>query len=339
MFLLIHRMKRASIKDIARIAGVSVATVSYVLNKKEGSRISQQTREKILEIADSINYVPNKIAKSLKMSRSKLIGLILADISSGFYSTMARCIEDEAIKLGYTLIIGSSDESPEKFKKLTELFAEHQVDGMIVAPIMDSDDTLRKLIKEEYPVITIDRYLKDVDLPGVLVNNFEISEEIFDFLKAKKFEEILYVGYNTELPHLLDRQHGFDKQFPGSGISYKQVLVGLENRKEEIHNALEKNLNLSKRTAVYFASNKLGIAGMSYFIKHNIKVPEDLSMITFDEAEAYELFPIELTYVKQPLKDMAKMAIKLIDDEITCYKNEGERVTFKAKLIQKNSVQ
>lgn len=331
-------MKRASIKDIARIAGVSVATVSYVLNKKEGSRISQQTKEKILEIADSINYVPNKIAKSLKMSRSKLIGLILADISNGFYSTMARCIEDEAIKLGYTLLIGSSDENPEKFKQLTELFAEHQVDGMIVAPIIDSNDTLKKLIKDEYPVVTIDRYLKDIHLPGVLVNNFEVSEQVFDFLKAKNFEEILYVGYSTEVPHLLDRQYGFEKHFPESGISYKKVLVGMENRKEEIHNALEKQLDLSKRTAVYFTSNKLGIAGMSYFIKHHIKVPEDLSMITFDEAEAYELFPIELTYVKQPLKDMAKTIIKLIDDEITCYKKNSERVTFKAKLIHKDSV-
>ncbi|WP_312901007.1 LacI family DNA-binding transcriptional regulator, partial [Chryseobacterium taichungense] len=97
-------MKRASIKDIARLAEVSVATVSYVLNQKEGSRISEATRKRILEVAQNINYTPNKIAKSLKMRKSKLIGLIVADISNDFYSNIARSIEDEAMKLGYTLL-------------------------------------------------------------------------------------------------------------------------------------------------------------------------------------------------------------------------------------------
>lgn len=331
-------MKRASIKDIAKIAGVSVATVSYVLNKKVGSRISEATKEKILSVAETINYKPNKIAKSLKMSKSKLIGLILADISNDFYSNIVRNIEDEAMKLGYTLLIGSSDENPEKFKKLTELFSEQQVDGMILAPVVDSDDTILKLIQQEYPIITIDRYLKNVNIPGIMINNSEISESICELLVEKDFEEIIYVGYDTKLQHLLDRQEGFDKRISTADIQYKKILIGLDDITQEIYKGLDETLDLSKKTALYFSSNKLGIAGLSYLIKKNIKVPEDISVIAFDETEAYRLFPTEISYVQQPLNEMAKEAVKLLDDQINNYMPNGKKIIFPAKLMNRNSV-
>jgi len=332
-------MKRASIKDIARIAGVSVATVSYVMNKKEGSRISEATKKKILEVAKEVKYTPNKIAKSLKMSKSKLIGLIVADISNDFYSNIARNIEDEAMKMGYTLLIGSSDETPEKFRKLMELFSEQQVDGMIVAPVLDSDEAINKFISEEYPLVTIDRYLKNVDIPGVMINNFEISEQICDHLVNKDFEEIIYVGYDTKLPHLLDRQDGFDKRISASDIHAKRLLIGIQNITEDLHAQLKENVDLSKKTAIYFSSNKLGIAGLRYLIDHNIKVPEDLSVIAFDETEAYHLFPTEVSFIQQPLIDMAKESVKLIDSQINNYDPNGKRVTFDAKFMERSSVE
>lgn len=332
-------MKRASIKDIARIAEVSVATVSYVLNRKEGSRISEATRKKVFEVAENINYTPNKIARSLKMSKSKLIGLIVADISNDFYSNIARNIEDEAMKLGYTLLIGSCDENPEKFRKLTELFSEQQVDGMIIAPVVDSDEAINKLIREEYPVVTIDRYLKNVSLPGVMINNAEISEYICDHLVSRKFDEIIYVGYDTELPHLLDRQDGFDRRISESGISAKRILIGIHTIAEEISVKMKENIDLSKRTAVYFSSNKLGIAGLRYLIDSNIKVPEDLSVVAFDETEAYYLFPTEISFVQQPLTDMAKESVNLLDSQISNYTPDGKRVTLNARFMERGSVE
>ncbi|KMQ68441.1 ribose operon repressor [Chryseobacterium sp. FH2] len=332
-------MKRTSIKDIAKIAGVSVATVSYVLNKKEGSRISDATKKKILEIAEAINYIPNKIARSLKTNKSKLIGLIVADISNDFYSNIARNIEDEAMKFGYTLLIGSSDENPEKFKKLTELFSEQQVDGMIVAPVVDSDGAINKLIKEEYPIVTIDRYLKNVNIPGVMINNSEISEYVCDFLTEKKCNEIIYVGYDTKLPHLQDRQEGFEKCIATKNITAKKLLIGIHNITEDIYQGLDENFSKSKnKTAIYFSSNKLAVAGLSYLNKNNIRVPQDVSVIAFDETEAYKLFPTEIDYVRQPLMEMAKESVKLLDAQINNYVPNGKKVAFSAQLINKNSV-
>jgi len=194
------------------------------------------------------------------------------------------------------------------------------------------------LIKEEYPIVTIDRYLKNVNIPGVMINNAEISESICDTLINKGFEEIIYVGYDTKLPHLLDRQEGFDKRIAVSDIPAKKILIGLGNITEDVHNGLKENLNLSKKTALYFSSNKLGIAGLSYLIKENIKVPKDVSVIAFDETEAYLLFPTEVSFIQQPLTEMAKEAVKLLDAQIDNYTPDGKKITFPAKLINKNSV-
>lgn len=336
-----NQMKRPSIKDIATLAGVSVATVSYVLNKKEGQRISEETRKKIFNIAETINYTPNKIAKSLKTNTTKLLGLIVADISNEFYSHMARNLEDKALKLGYTLIIGSSDENAEKFKKLTELFSQQQVDGMIVAPVAGSEKTLENLINNKYPIVTIDRYLKEVEIAGITINNQEIAETTTHLLLKKDFSTIIYIGYKTELPHLLDRQYGFEKAVRSSEkpVEVQYILVGLDNIAKEVHLQLEMMLGKTPaNAALYFSSNKLAVAGLSYIVKNNIKVPEQVSVVAFDETDAYDLFPTEITYIQQPIEEMAEEAIKLLDEQISNYTATGKRVTLSAKLVPKASL-
>ncbi|MBO9691324.1 LacI family DNA-binding transcriptional regulator [Chryseobacterium sp.] len=334
-------MKRSSIKDIAKMAGVSVATVSYVLNRKEGQRISEETQKKILEIAETINYTPNKIAKSLKTSKTKLLGLIVADISNEFYSHIARNLEDKALKLGYTLIIGSSDENADKFKKLTELFSQQQVDGMIVAPVAGSEKTLENLINIKYPIVTIDRYLKGVAIPGITIDNQEIAESTTSLLLNKDFDKMIYIGYETELPHLLDRQHGFEKAVRSSKktVETQYLLVGLENIAHEVHSQLENMLGKKpENTALYFSSNKLAVAGLSYIVKNNIKVPKQISVLAFDETDAYQLFPSEISYIQQPIEEMAEEAIKLLDRQINDYIETGKKITLSAKFINKQSV-
>lgn len=334
-------MKRSSIKDIAKLAGVSVATVSYVLNRKEGQRISEETRKKIFEIAETINYTPNKIAKSLKTNKTKLLGLIVADISNDFYSHIARNLEDKALQLGYTLIIGSSDENAEKFEKLTQLFSQQQVDGMIVAPVAGSEKTLENLIQLKYPVVTIDRYLKGVSVPGITIDNQEIAERTTSLLLNKGFDKMIYIGYETELPHLLDRQHGFEKAISSSSktADIQYLLVGLENIAQEVRAQLENSLGKRpENTALYFSSNKLAVAGLSYLVKNDIKVPKQVSVIAFDETDAYDLFPAEITYIQQPIEEMAEEAIKLLDGQINDYTATGKRITLSAKLVAKASL-
>ena len=150
--------KRVSLKDIAKKAGVSTATVSYVLSKKENSGISAEVSEKIKKIAEELDYRPNQIAKSLQSGKTLTIGLILADISNPFFAHIARIIEDEAKKHDYTVIFGSSDENASKSRDLIQFLTNRQVDGFIIAPAEDSEKDIKLLKKQNIPFVLIDRF-------------------------------------------------------------------------------------------------------------------------------------------------------------------------------------
>lgn len=334
-------MKSTSIKDIAKIAGVSVATVSYVLNKKEGQKISEATKARILQIAKDINYQPNKAAKGLKTSKSKLLGLVVADISNEFYSTLARKIENEALKLGYSLIIGSSDENAEKFQMLVELFSQQQVDGLIIAPVAGSEKCLNDLVTKEYPVVMVDRFIEEVKIPAIVINNKEISKKATQKLIEKNFDTLVYIGYKTSLAHLLDRERGFDEAVSNAENHSRteKLLVGLKGISEEIQDGLQVLLGSKpKNTALYFSSNKLAVSGLKYLLQNDIKVPQDVSVLAFDETEAYSLFPTKITFLQQPLDEMAGKAVEVLDALIGHYQADGAMTILSSELIEGESI-
>ena len=141
--------KKIALKDVAQHIGVSAALVSYVLNGKEKeARVGADMAKKIRKAAAELNYQPNLIAKSLKMGKTKTIGLIVADISNPFFSSIARIVEDEAKKHGYVVIFGSSDESADKQLDLIDVFSTRLVDAFIIAPAAGTEDQIRNICQE-----------------------------------------------------------------------------------------------------------------------------------------------------------------------------------------------
>src|SRR5437867_1925426 len=143
--------KRISLKDIAQKVGVSTALVSYVLNNQKEGRIKKEVAQKIRDTAKALNYRTNQIARSLKMSKTFTLGLIVSNISNPFSSGLARIIEDEADKHKYTVIFGSSDENATKFSKLVDTFLNRQVDGLIVAPPEGAEAEITYLQQQGIP--------------------------------------------------------------------------------------------------------------------------------------------------------------------------------------------
>ncbi|MCH5715298.1 LacI family DNA-binding transcriptional regulator [Niabella hibiscisoli] len=146
-----RKIRKSILKDIAREVGVSVALVSYVLNNRFENRINKDVAEKIRTTARRLHYQPNQIAKSLKTNKTFTIGLVVADISNPFSSGLARIIEDEGAKYGYTVIFGSSDEDLVKFETLTNAFINRQVDGLILLPPAGSEPLLLRLQQMRFP--------------------------------------------------------------------------------------------------------------------------------------------------------------------------------------------
>lgn len=334
-------VKKSSIKDVAKLAGVSIASVSYVLNNTPNKSIKEATITRILDAAKELNYTANKIARSLKTQKSYTIGLIVADIANPYFSQLARFIEDEAEKKGYTLIIGSSDESDMKFAKLLTLFRDRMVDGLIIAPVEGSKTPAELASLKDVPFVLIDRKVPGFDASAVLINNRAISAKTVQHLLAQGKKKITLVMYNTGITSLTDRKEGYFDALKSNGIAVDESMVVYINEKnidDDMDGSLSALFNSSnKPDALFFITNKLSVSGLRWLVENNIKVPQDVAIVAFDQTDAYKLFPVPVTFIKQPLPAIAGKAMELLLDKIDNEDAPVEIHELEAKLKIKAS--
>jgi LacI family transcriptional regulator len=333
--------KKVSLKDIAQKVGVSIALVSYVLNNKKEGRINKEVASKIKDTAQALNYRTNQIAKSLKTNKTNTIGLIVSDISNPFSSSLARIIEDEADRNGYTVIFGSSDEDVQKSQKLVETFINRQVDGLIIAPSEDSIPQLKYLQEEGIPFVLIDRYFPELKTNYVTLDNFKAAYEATEHFLHASYKRIGLITYKSSLHNLDERKEGYISAFNSSQIDFRKDWIRevcYDNIKEGVEKAISYLLSLKEPVdAVLFASNTLAVHGLKYINRHNIKVPEELGIISFDESDALDLFRPALTYIKQPLQEMGQTATKILLDNID-RNNKITQIKMDGELVIRNSV-
>lgn len=336
--------KKVSLKDIANQLGVSVALVSYVLNGKLSTRINAETASKIRNLAKELNYTPNQIAISLKNSKTFTIGLIVADISNIFYSTIANFIEEEANQFGYNVLFGSAYENHLRFQSILEVFIAKQVDGLILAVPEGGEVFLERLNQVNIPFVILDREFDTVDPSKIVnINNYEASANVVEHLNENGFKKIGAIALVSNLVHLSARKQGFidtvkSKMQIEEPLFYEIVEHKLD---QEIENVVLKAIEVDGVDALYFLTSRIAMAGLSVLARHNINVPEQVGVVCFDEADAYRIFKKELTYVKQPLQLMSKRAVQLIlgaSATSTTSKFDTELVIKESSLNPANSL-
>ena len=333
--------KRIGLKDIAQQVGVSIALVSYVLNNQKEDRISQEVADKIRQVAKDLNYQPNHIAKSLKLQKTFTIGLIVADISNPYSSQIARIIEDEAMAKGYTVIFGSSDENLEKSTAIIKALVNRQVDGFIIAPVADSQTFLMELEAQNVPFVLVDRYFPNKAFSYIAIDNYEASFNAVKHLLDKGRKNIGLVNYDTSLLHMNERTRGYKAALSINKAHYTKDFiqeVSTEHSQSEIETRLNHLLQLNPPIdAVLFCSNKLAISGLKYLKNAKVKVPQELAIVAFDYADAYDLFATSITHVQQPLEKLGKQAIAALIGKIEHYDNSLIQVHLDTTLIVQES--
>src|SRR5690348_6892120 len=218
--------KKVSLKDVALHLGVSTALVSYVINNKEKeARVGPEMAKKIRKAVAELNYQPNLIAKSLKSGKTNTIGLIVADISNPFFSSIARIIEDEARNQGYVVIFGSSDESAEKSQALINVFLNRQVDAFIIAPAENTEKQIKALKNAGIPVVLIDRYFPGVPSDSVRINNTEVSKKAVTHLIKEDRKHIALLTYKTKLAHINERTEGYKQALKAHGLKTGKKMI------------------------------------------------------------------------------------------------------------------
>ncbi len=330
-------MTRVSLKTIAKELGVSTATVSLVLNgKNKKGRVSEEISRKIIAKAKELNYSPNVLAKGLKMGQSKTIGLIVADISNVFFGTLALHIQNYAEKEGYTVVIGNTNEKLEETQKMINFLNSHQVDGLIITPAEGSKELMQKLILQNVPLVLVDRCYPELNVSSVLINNYEISRYSTQQLIRKGCKNPAFVTYKQDQFHTNERKRGFIEAVKEAGIYKAENIkeVRYQYLDDDMSNAVSELINkVEKIDGIFFATNSLSIAGIKSLFKHNIDIRKDIQVMCFDESEALDLLPFSIPFIKQPIKEMAKKALKLLINQIEKKENEIEKSFIEAQLI------
>ncbi|GAB3412723.1 LacI family DNA-binding transcriptional regulator [Niabella aquatica] len=336
-------MKQLSIKDIAKIAGVVPSTVSFVINGKEKEmRISEEMADKIRKIIEETGYVPNKSAASLRTGKTHVIGLIVEDISNTFFSMLAKAIEDVAYKAGYRVVYCSTENDDKKGTELIKMLYK-QVDGFIITPSSGMKEEVIKLKKSKKPVVLLDRYFADVNLPCVLVNNKNSIAKGVELLVQKGYKKIGFIITALDQMQMKERLNVFQHSIKKSGLYQSRFILKLPFSTEDgayetgIMDFLKKNDDVD---ALFFATNYLSIDGLKVLQQLKWKIPDRVAVLSFDDHDLFKLYKPAITAIHQPIKEIARRGIEIL----TQYMREpvkgekDETLLLDAELINRQSL-
>ena len=332
--------KAVTQKDVAEICGVSVALVSYVLSgKAKQGRVSDAMAARIQETAERLNYRANNAARMLKGKSQMTIGCILADIANPFFSVLARKIEDECYRRGYTVIFGSSDEQPDKLERLVEVMLSRQVDGFLISPPEGSSATLRDIQEQEIPLVLIDRRGEaDTDIPYVGIDNYSASYQVIRQLIQNGYRRIGMVGHNSQLLHFRERMRGYKAALRESSLPCGDELTGQvehKNYEERVPEEIDRLIDKEAVDAIYFGSNNMALVGLRHLFRRGCSIPADIEVVSFDDHDIYDFFEPPITHVRQPLESIGQVSVGLLMDEIEGHSTTKETI-FKLDALIKH---
>lgn len=327
---------KTSLKDIAKIVGVSIPLVSYVLsNKGKENRVSEKTAKRIREVAKELNYHPNWNARSLKTNKTRSIGVIVADISNPFFSNLARTIEDEAFSQDYTVIFGSSDEKVEKFNKVLDFLKMRQVDGFIIAAPEGSKDIIADLAKAGIPFVLIDRFFNDLKTNYVTVDNFKASMQATNYLLGKGNKKIGAVLYNSTLHHYKERLQGYVEALKKADLTVDTELIKRINHrslKADMKRVVKELVQVVGVDAIYFHTNTLAEEGLTQMLGLDRKILKKVDVVVFDQNSSYNFLEDPIPYLHQPIKEIGQKALRILIEQIQEPTQELQQISFDARL-------
>ncbi len=332
-------MKKVSLEDISKELGVSKTLVSFVMNgKAKEKRISEKMTKKVLLKAKEMGYKANYLARALRTGKSNTIGLIVADISNAFFAKLARSIEDEAIKYGYNVIFGSSDEDSTKSTQLIDVFLDKKVDGLIICPAKGDKEHIQKLQNSKIPNVLVDRYFSDVESNVVVVDNKEGSFKLVDGLIKKGNLRIGFVNFNVGLINMDGRLEGYRKALETNGISLDENLiknVTFKGIDEQTPKAVLELLAMKEPVdAIYFGNNQLAFLGVKHIKNYNKSGENSISICSFDSFEFMDLLNTPLVYGIQSISKLGENAVDLIMKQIDSENLINEKRVLPIEIVE-----
>lgn len=324
--------KKVNLKTIANDLNLSPGTVSRVLNgKAKEFRISQETVELVISFTNKIGYSPNLIAKGLQASKTFTIGLIIPDISNPFFAIMARNIEKAASKENYSILLVDSQDDEEREQQQLRNMISRKVDGIIAAPVGASFHHFQDIKNQGIPLVFVDRYFNDIDIPYVSSDNYNGAFEATKYLVNKCHQKIALIKGNEGTKPAKERKRGYMDALVQEGVDINENLVvgsdefSIENGYQSTRTILSGNI---KPTAIFALSNLNGLGVLKAVKEAGLKIPDDISLLIFDDQPYVPFLDPPITTVKQDSEKIGILAMDYIMAKI-----DKRKVELKSKLI------
>lgn len=325
----------ATIKDIAFHTGLSITTVSIVLNGK-GARISEDAKRRIEEAKKILHYEPNMLASSLRRGSTNIIGIVVSDLHP-YFIKLAQLIERDITQHGYQVLIVGSDENDEKCEAMIDNFINFRVAGMVLAVTEGMKQRIARLNKQRIPFVLIDRYFKGVNTNVVVLDNFRSAYDAVNFLIKKGRTRIATFRYDTNLCHMEDRLNGYKAALKDNGIRYNKnlnpTIPFLEIDSIDIKSKIKEMVEVYKADAFFFQTTRVAIPALQSISELNYRIPEDISIIFFHNNEYFKLLKPSISAQHQPLEEMAEACVNILLSEIKGELTAKVRRVFPATVI------
>lgn len=306
----------STIGDVARRAGVSAMTVSRVINNS--GYISQETRERVEQAIAELGYVPNALARSLRFKRTKTLALILTDITNPFFTTIARGVEDVASEHGFSVIFCNTDESEEDEANYLNVLVQKQVDGVLLVPARSSPDSAAFLRDRGIPFVVLDRHIPDAAVDTVRGDSEGGAYEMVRHLLRLGHRRIAVISGPQAVSTAADRVAGYRRALIEAGLEPDPALIHYgQFTQDSGYRMAQAVLAVSPPpTALLTGNNFIAVGALRALREAGLRVPDDLSLTTFDDLPAAMIVDPFLTVVTQPAYEMGRRATALLLDRL-----------------------
>ena len=333
-------MKKLTLQDIAKELNISKATISIVLNGRgDEKRVSKETQERIIQFAKENNYKANHLARGLSLGKSDTIGLVVPNIGDTYYARIARRVERKARKSGYNVVFSSTGEDGGRESELIQGMLNRGVDGLIIASSEKNKSEIEHLKNSNYPFVLIERWYPGLETNFVGEDNKGgVVSAVMQLLKTGR-RRIGFVTLKPELEAIQKRLEGYTETMSKNSLPVQDGFIQeleYEYTEEEMYDIIHEMINLEGGIdGLVFSTHFLAGSGMRALRKLNVKVPEDVALISFGQMNAFDLVEPPITSVIQPIEELGDKAVEMLMDNL----EKGKQQEHDQRIILKNRLE
>jgi DNA-binding LacI/PurR family transcriptional regulator len=331
---------KVTIADVAKRAGVSKTTVSRILNGNY-SHTTEETKRRVLEVIESLDYRPNALAKGLKSMKTNVIGIVLSNLKNPFWTTVLEGVEDTCREMGFNLMICNSNESDKSEAEYIRELRTRQVDGIVINPTVKNTSIYEKLVEEEYPFVVINRRIPNLDAHHVIMDNVMGAFAAVDHLLKNARKKVAVMVYkNPYVSTWNERLEGYKLALLRNGYMINDFrVVELEQDSNNTKQLISEFLReYSDTDAIFSTNNMITLEVLGALREMKLRIPEDVAIVSYDETIWSKYVDPPLTTISQPGYNMGELATQILIKNIQSEKKiKSSTIVLEPELIVRNS--